>query len=244
MNKTLRIVLLSIGLTVLTGYMLWAVFFAPDLKKEQVCSNVSVVIEDSLSRRFLTAAEVRQVIRKAGLDPVGLTTQEVDVQKIETCVDSIGVVRKSECYFLQNGELRIRVEQRLPKLRVINEENYYVDSDRRIMPATSQTACHVPVVTGRVSKRMATEEIFDFVDWLEDNDFWNAQVEQINVRVNHDVELVPRVGGHIILLGQLDNYPAKLRKLKVLYTDGFTKIGWCDYRELDLRYQNQVIGRR
>ena len=244
MNRILRIVLVSVGGALLAAYLLWAVCFAPDVKDGKVCKAVNVLIEDSLSRRFLTAGEVRAVIGKTGLSPVGKPVREVDAQLIENCVEQLPVVRKAECYFLQNGDLRIRVEQRRPKLRVISEENYYVDADRKIMPATFHTACYVPVVTGRVSRRMAQEEMYDFVDWLENNNFWNAQVEQINVRPNREVELVPRVGGHTILLGRLENYDSKLHKLKVFYTECLAKIGWEDYKELDLRYANQVIGRK
>ena len=244
MNRTLRIVLIAVAATLLAAYLLWAVCFAPDVKEDKICHGVEITIKDTLSRRFLTSKEVLRTIQAADLNPVNEKVSEIDVHKIEETVESLDVVKRAECYILQNGNVRIRIEQRNPKFRVIGEENYYVDSDRKIMNATSHTACYVPVVTGRVSRRMAQEELFDFIDWIEDHDFWNAQIEQINVTANKEIELIPRIGGHVILLGKLNNYEEKLHKLSVFYAEGLSKIGWEDYRELDLRYNNQVIGRK
>lgn len=244
MPRTLRVILLTCGSVFLAGCLIWVFFLMPDMKQEQVCRQMQVVVTDSVSRRFLTAEEVKEKVRKEGVSPENKPLSDINLQELENLIDQIPVVQKAECYALQNGDIRIKIEQRRPKLRVIGEENYYVDDNRQLMPATFKTACYVPVVTGRVSRRMAQEEIYDFVDWLENNDFWNAQIEQINVKPNREIELVPRVGGHIILLGQIDDYEQKLQKLKRFYTDGLAKIGWREYRELDLRYANQVVGRK
>ena len=46
-----------------------------------------------------------------------------------------------------------------------------------------------------------------------------------------------------ILLGELDGYENKLAKLHTLYTKGFERIGYPKYREYDLRFAKQVVGR-
>ena len=83
--------------------------------------------------------------------------------------------------------------------------------------------------------------MFDFVTFLEDNTFWNAQIEQIFIRDDLKIELVPRVGEAIILLGTLDNYQSKLEKLRKLYVNGFNVVGWNKYKLIDLQYKDQVV---
>jgi cell division protein FtsQ len=109
------------------------------------------------------------------------------------------------------------------------------------MPVSPNYAAYVPVVSGRVTVSMATGQIFDFVTFLELNPFWNAQIEQIFVRDDKKIELIPRVGEAVILLGTLDDYQLKLEKLRKLYIKGFNVIGWNRYKLIDLQYKGQVV---
>jgi cell division protein FtsQ len=133
------------------------------------------------------------------------------------------------------------VHQRTPKFRVIGIESFYVDTEKKWMPASPNFSAYVPIVSGRITKSMATGEMFDFVSFLEDNPFWNAQIEQIYVRDDLKIELVPRVGDAIIVLGKLENFKPKLEKLRKLYINGFNTIGWNRYSKIDLQYKDQVI---
>ena len=90
---------------------------------------------------------------------------------------------------------------------------------------------------------------------ISDNSFWNAQIEQINVLANGGVELVPRVGEHIVYIGQLPNAKDKeehkalieeyvktrLDRLELFYKYGLPKAGWNKYGYINLEFSNQVI---
>jgi cell division protein FtsQ len=151
------------------------------------------------------------------------------------------MIKKVECYKTPSGIVHIQVTQRCPKFRVVGIESYYIDADRKWMPISTNYAAYVPIVSGRITKTMACGKIFDFVSFLEENPFWNAQIEQIVVRDDLKIELVQRVGEAIIILGTLDNYVTKFEKLRVLYTRGFNVIGWNRYKTIDLQYKNQVV---
>ncbi|GAO30989.1 cell division protein FtsQ [Geofilum rubicundum JCM 15548] len=71
--------------------------------------------------------------------------------------------------------------------------------------------------------------------------FWTAQMEQIYIRRNNEYILVPRVGDHLILLGQPENVEKKLRNLKELYTSGLDPKEWNEYQVINLKYENQII---
>ena len=243
MNKTLRIVLISVGATVAAGYIIFALAFMPDMKKEQVCHDLNIDIQDSTRRQFITDSDLRVLLRQNGVMPENKPYSEIQTQDVENAAKKAEVLAEAECYKTNEGVVSLCVRQREPRLRVISSENYYVDSNRGIMRASYKTACHVPVVTGNVNREMAQNELFNFVEWLDDHSFWFAQIEQINVLPNKEIELVPRVGGHTILLGRLEDYDSKLEKLQVFYDEGLSMIGWVPYREIDLRFKGQIVCR-
>lgn len=243
MNKTLKIVLTAVAATVICAYILGAIAFMPDHKQEQVCQEFDVTIADSSRRQFLSSEDLRKKIRSEGIYPENKPFNEIQTQAVEDVASKIEVLNEAQCYKTNGGKVTLRVRQREPRLRVISTENYYVDADRKPMQASYKTACRVPVVTGYVTQQAACNELFDFVQWLDDNDFWNAQIEQINVLQNSEIELIPRVGGHVILLGRLVDYEHKLDKLQVFYDEGLSKMGWLPYKEVDLRFYGQVVCR-
>ena len=246
MSKTFKIVLTSVCATLVCAYLISAMVVFPDHKKEKVCQRFDITIIDSAQHRFISALDLRQMLRSEGLLPENKPYGEIQTHAVEEAALRAEVINDAQCYKTNDGTVRLLVNQREPRLRVISasgEENYYVDADRSIMKASFKTACHVPVVTGAVTHEMAKNELFDFTEWLDDHSFWNAQIEQINVRSNREVELIPRVGGHVILLGSLTDYEQKLDKLATFYDEGFNKVGWLPYSEVDLRFKGQIVCR-
>ena len=109
------------------------------------------------------------------------------------------------------------------------------------MPVSKHYSAFVPIATGAISEKFAKNELYDFALFLKRNEFWNAQIEQINVDYHNEIELIPRVGDHIILLGRFDNYEYKLNKLLSIYKSDFGNSGWNCYKQINLKYDNQVV---
>ncbi len=242
MKRTTKIILVSIGATLVGIYLIWTAFIMTDKQHQLVCQQVDIVVTDSVEKQFVNTKDMALLLRTHDLYPLGNEYQDIQAQAIESCVEEHPYLKNVECYKSRKGVVHIRAEQREPKLRVMGDENYYVDDERTIMPVGVTTACYVPIVTGRVPRKMAQEELYDFVMFLEDNAFWNAQIKQIHVNNKRQVELVPTVGNHLILLGDLEDYETKLDKLKTFYGE-LSKIGWKDWREIDLRYKGQIVCR-
>jgi cell division protein FtsQ len=84
-------------------------------------------------------------------------------------------------------------------------------------------------------------DVFRLAEFITEDDFWNAQFEQIYVTNNYEFELIPRVGSHIIELGKVENLDEKFENLKILYNRGFNNLGWNQYEKISLKYKNQVV---
>ena len=209
------------------------------------CQVVDIVVNDSLQRQFVDTDALELFLQRNGYFPAGKRMSEVDCHAMEQCLLKHDMVRTASCYKSPFQTVYIRVTQRIPMLSVVSDNGcYYVDTDRRVMPAREKIQVEVPVFKGNVSSRAAVEEYFDFVEWLNDNHYWRALIKEVQVK--NPKHLVLNQNGHSakIILGPLDNYENKLNKLKKLYTKGLDQIGYPDYREYDLRFDSQVVGRK
>ncbi|HPD95525.1 MAG TPA: cell division protein FtsQ, partial [Tenuifilaceae bacterium] len=64
---------------------------------------------------------------------------------------------------------------------------------------------------------------------------------QLYVNNSNNIELVPTVGPHIVLLGNLVNFKNKLAKLELLYKKALPVEGWNKYSVINLKYSNQIV---
>lgn len=212
---------------------------------DSLCTIVQVVVKDSLERQFVDVDELTGYLKQHRFYPEGKTMTTIDCHAIEECLQKHDMVREVECYKSPFGCVNIVVEQRVPKLQVVSNDGcYYVDTDRRIMPARQQIEVEVPVFKGNVSERAAREEYFDFVDWLNSNRYWRTRICDVYVANPKHLILAQKGENTKIILGPLDEYSEKLNKLQKLYTKGFSQIGYPDVSEYDLRFTGQVVGRK
>ena len=239
MNRRLIIL---IALSAVAIYIVFAVSTFSFKSDKQICNNMEVVVGDSARLHFVTSKEIRKLLTSNGLNPVGMNMSDIPASKIEKTLKSQSRIKHVVCYKTPAGGFHIEITQREPILRIMNNRNnYYVDSEGVIMPDSENFTAYVPVATGAIDEALAKGALYDFALYLKRDAFWNAQIEQIYIDYNENVELIPRVGNQIIILGKLDNYEYKLKKLLALYKNGFSRTGWNCYRKIDLRFDNQVV---
>ena len=241
MKPFLKYILITIFSIIVLGYMVFSLFYFSGNNKEIVCRKLEIVLADSLNIQLITQKDIAVMLDESNLNPVGKTIYQIRTESIEEALRRNPMIKQVECYKTPSGIVNIRIFQRCPKFRVVGFASYYIDTDRKPMPVSTNYAAYVPVVSGRVTLSMASGKLYDFVDFIAENPFWNAQIEQIFVRDDLKIELIPRVGDAVIMLGTLDNYAPKLEKLRKLYKGGFNVIGWNRYKMIDLQYKDQVV---
>ncbi len=91
------------------------------------------------------------------------------------------------------------------------------------------------------SVKPVINQIFDLAKFIINDPFWSQQLEQISINEESEIELIPRVGNHRILLGNGMNLEEKFWKLMIFYKEGLSKTGWNDYSYINLKFQNQVV---
>lgn len=226
----------------LFGYIVFAAFFFGERKEDYVCRDLRIVVKDSLDKHFVNEEDVLVILRQANLNPLGKPMSEVNTDRIETELLKNEMIASVDAYKTPSGMIKLEVFQKIPILRVISVRgNYYVDNEGGTMPVSRRYAAHVPVASGYVEKEFAMTDLYKFALFLQKNEFWNNQIEQIFVHPDRDVELIPRVGSHRIMLGTFDRFEEKLENLQLFYEQAIPKVGWEKYGMINLKYKNQIV---
>jgi cell division protein FtsQ len=91
---------------------------------------------------------------------------------------------------------------------------------------------------------LIAKEIFKTAAFIKKDSLWDAQIAQIYINKDHEIELVPRVGNNRILLGDADSLDTKFKNLLIFYKKVLPRVGWDAYKIINVKYANQVVGVR
>lgn len=239
LKYTFSIVLVS----ALVLYVVLAVFVFSDKNETGTCLGIEVVVKDSSDQKFISAADIKRFLNENDMLPTGHEMQSINTTKMERkMMQKLYSIKELECYKTPGNYIRINVTQRTPVVRVMSRaQDYYVDADGKKMAATPYHPAYVLIATGNISEQFATNELYKFATFIKDDAFWNAQIEQIDIDYKEEATLIPRIGRQTIRLGKLDNFEQKLDNLMLLYNDAFDVKGWNVYKDINLKYDNQVV---
>ena len=241
-NSKTRIILLSVSAFIGVYLLLAVTVFNRPAETDVVCRDVHITIDKGVVKGFLNPDEVKKMLTLAGINPIGQKMQDVNLRAIEEKLEAHELVERAECYKTQNGGLNLSIVERVPVMRVMAEDgdNYYVAGDGQLMQNTGYT-CNLMVATGSISRPFAQRVLSVVGRIVMADDFWRNQVVQLNVLPDSTIELVPRVGEHILYLGRPVGVTRKLERLRKFYKYGLSHAGWNRYERISVEFDNQIV---
>ena len=236
---------LMVACNIVVGiYLVMAVtaFNDPDEAMAKECTEVKIDIEKESMEGFLHPSEVKKLLTQHKIYPLTQPMSSISPRKMEETLQKSPFVEKAECYKTLSGHVCINIKQRIPVVRIMsdNDENYYLDNHGNIMPEAGY-ATDILIATGHISKKYAQNVLSKIANHIVSNIFWKNQTVQLNVLTNGTLEMVPRVGDHIVFLGSPTNIDNKLERLRKFYIYGLNKAGWNKYSYINVEFNNQII---
>jgi len=248
-----RVLFLSLWL-LLIGGMATLLIAANRKKKDHVCEEILIGIKGSGEKFYIEKADVLHLVeRAAGGSLINRPLETINLTSLEKALKGHSWIRTAELYIDGKDALHISVEEREPIARVFatNGHSFYIDSAAQPMALVEKLTARVPVITNfteikkmRKADSAFMNEVKAVAQFIYGNEFWNAQVGQIDITADRQFELIPVIGDHIIKLGSGENVEAKLNRLFVFYKQIMSKVGFHKYAALDLRFDEQVVAIR
>lgn len=241
----------SIWLVFLAG-MGVVMSFVGAKKSAIVCTKVQVIMPGN--QYFIDKGEVSNIIGIESNALVGRRLENINIQKLETRLRSNPFVESAKVYTDMDGVITVEITQRHPLMRIINNVNqdYYIDQHGLKIPLSDNFTAKVLVANGVIDepflgkvdtlKYQLTKDLFKTASYISKDSLWSAQIGELYVNAQKEIELVPRVGNQRILLGTADSLETKLANLKAFYKQAIPLVGWDAYKVINIKYPNQVIG--
>lgn len=230
-------------------------FFVSRLEAKEVpsltCSRINVLIQDSLSKNFISAAEIKDMVADSVL---GRRLTDINAFAIEKELTRSGVISTAEAYTIYPDIFNVVVTQREPVLRIkTGDSDFYCDRSGFILPVAGAKALDLPVVTGRLPYRLHTgptegseaekwlADLLSFTERVRNNAYWSDEIEEIEMASDGNMTLYLRKRPFRILFGSATDLDDKFEKMAVFYKTILPTEEGAAYKEVNIKYKNQII---
>lgn len=254
-----RKVLLTFGVSGLMGYIIYAFVSGSDTDEQMTCKDIAVKILNINDAGFVTAADVRSIVEESKMTGKGKRLNDSIAVEVRKMLETKSYLKNVKVYPSGDGVLHISLEQRIPVVRLITPSgSSYLDSEGYAFPTSANYVHDIPLATGNLplpyklpykgplpdNGSAFVRRLLAFAEYVSEDEFWNAQIQQINADGEGNVELVMCVGDEIVKMGQLDGYVYKLDKLSTFYDKVYPHLERNKYKTFDLRFGDQVVTTR
>ena len=239
MFKTILKIAVLLGVA---AYLVFALTTFNRTEEVHACQGLNIVVNDEQGTNFINENEVRELLVSKKVFPEGKPLKDVDLAQLESVLVASPYIDKTLCYATADDKVTIQVTPRIPVMHVLNAagEDFYIDNRGGTMPR-GHHVIDLIVMTGHVNRSTAGRLYSPLALTLSSDSFWNDRIQEVFIAENGDIELIPRVGNHTILLGDTSQLEDKLNRMRTFYTEGLDKAGWNKYKTISLKYNDQVI---
>jgi len=229
----------------------WVLLYGFKWQKNKTIHAVKISITNPAAANFLNAAYIHRLLQmQFGNEIANQSVDAETISKVEALLNKNSWIRHTQAFIDVNNNLQIEVEQKIPFIRVFeqNGASYYLDRNLHPIPL-SETYTPVLMAVTNVpnysydSKINTFSSIAFIAKYIETDTFWNAQTQMIVVRDTNDFAILTALGKQLIVLGDTSHLSNKLSNVFLFYKKLLKKIGWNLYTTIDARFDGQLVAK-
>jgi len=232
-----------------------SIYGAQLLNQSKSIEKFNVNIDVTKADNFLSPNDIMESLYLK-LDTLeGKLIGSVNLLELECIANKVEGVESSQAYFNSNGVLNLNVKLRKVLIRIKPNigTGYYVDKNGKSMKWIPNYTAKVLTVSGNVLayklvindtsdiNKILVNDLFEFYQKLKMDEFLMAQTNYLHITPEGEIEIIPVIGNHRILMGDLSDIDIKLKKMNIFYKRVIPKVGWTKYKSVDLKYDHQII---
>jgi cell division protein FtsQ len=253
-SKIVKALMIGLWVTIAAGIVTLLVA-AIHKEQDRVCTGINVVVKGVNNNFFVDKKDILAAIGEY-LDgrPEGQPIKYFNLKSLENDLQKNVWVKNAKLFFDNNAVLQVVVDEREPVARIFTQagNTFYIDSALNMLPLSDKYSARLPVFTGFPAEQKVLtkadssllKEIFTISNALQQNAFWMAMVEQVDITAQRLFEMVPKIGDNNIVIGDASGIADKLQRLMLFYKQVILKTGWQKYSTISVQYAGQVVAKK
>ena len=216
--------------------------FTNNRHNEKRCLDYRIEL-DNEAQSMITRGEIISLMESVEDTIVGTLVGEMPLFEIEKKLEELKNVQNAEVFIDLKDILHVQLSQKKAIVRVKPQakKDFYMDEMGSVFNLSTNYTEHLLVANGSIEDSTDIFYVLQLAKYISSDTFWKSQIIQIYIKENKEIELIPRVGNHTILFGDISNYKEKFNNLNLFYKKGVNKIGWNNYKEINLKFKNQIV---
>jgi cell division protein FtsQ len=245
MTRTTKITLIIVGAVLLAIL----VIVANVARSHMQVRDLEVVLDYGDMPHLVSEATVADSVMKALPDLKARQVKSVPCDRVALAASRVPFVTHVNATVSVSGRVVVRATQRKPVARLFyGNGEYLIDAEGAVLPLSRMGDCDILIAGGDFTEPLRRDSLNTQVRllarlaaYLDSHPDYRDLIDQIYIERDCSLFLAPKLGDHIIELGDLSRLDEKFANLLAFYRRGMPRAGWNTYSKISLRFKDQVV---
>ncbi len=213
--------------------------------------DMDISIRNQNGNLFISREDIQE-LASGNQEVIGQNITEGELHEMEQRLLNHPYIEQAQVYKNLKGKLVVQVTQSTPIARLLRPQkpDAYISKEGNILATSEKFSARVPLVSGSYADQLIEEgrqvqdeahQILTLLQFIDEDDFWKAQIAQLDIDETGNIVLYPQVGKQYIEFGNADDMSSKFQRLEVFYKKILPKEGWNKYNRVNVQYRDQII---
>lgn len=215
--------------------------------------DITIKLVNVNDNHFLDENDITELMQLNRENLKGASLDRVNLKEVEKKIRRQPFIKDAQLYSDLKGNLVVSTELRRPIARIVRNDgpDGYIAEDGTVMPVSSKFTSRVVLISGPYVREILHQSnlnssengknLIALINAIRDNEFWNAQIAQLDIDNKMRITIFPQVGDERIEFGKPENLDVKFKKLMIFYKEILPRMGWNKYNRVNLEYEGQIV---
>ncbi|TFV96130.1 cell division protein [Algoriphagus kandeliae] len=241
-----------IGFLILSVILLGFIGFVEKQSQYKTYQGLEVQIQGVSGLYFVDSKEIESLVQEGFPNlKAGMMLEEVPLKEIEDRLKGHPFVKNADASLGQKGILQLWIEQHQPIARIARPlaADAYITTEGKIIPTSPSYTSRVLILHGPQLEKLLDQgevmtempELMDLITFINGDEFWKAQITEVEVNSKTDIRLYQQVGRQVIELGDAGNLADKFERIQIFYSEILPRKGWDAYERVSVKFKEQIV---
>jgi cell division protein FtsQ len=215
--------------------------------------DINIRMVNVSENHFLDEGDIMKLMELDRENLKGASIDKVNMREVERKIQREPFVDDAQLYTDVKGNLMVRASLRRPVARIVRSDgpDGYIAEDGTVMPVSEKFTARVLLISGSFVNQLLQQRnlnsttegkgLLDLMAVIRENEFWNAQIAQLDIDSKMRITILPQIGDEKIEFGTAENIDTKFSKLMIFYKEILPRMGWNKYSRVNLEYEGQIV---